>query len=167
MPASLIEETDHEVHVAVDLAILMAASACGSARGATMDTTTVSTFAYSSMQQVKPGMVTMRDGPNDQNVTRIRATCTNADDLPLAGGCSHAGPGADNATATVNSTLSWEGKFPGPAGSACAWSGQAVHVPNAQLVGSGRELCGEITMLRREEAVMRRRIGSAARRPCA
>ena len=114
--------------VMVELAILVAASACGSARGATTDTG--SAFAYSSRQQVQCNTVTM---PEELTVTDIIANCTNSEDLPLAGSCSNPGPRLD-AILAVSRPLSWQGNIPGPAGWGCSWvaGGQAVHVPNAQ-----------------------------------
>ena len=113
--------------VVVELAILLAASACGDARGATPDAG--ATFAYSSRQQVKCNTVTM---PNDPIVTDIQATCTNADDLPLAGSCSNPGPPLSSATLGANGPVAWEGAG-APAAWSCSWvsGGQAVHVANA------------------------------------
>jgi|SRR3990172_141692 len=115
--------------VGLELALLVAASACGSAQGATTDGG--STFAYSSKQQVQCNTVTTP--ADDPQVTQIQVTCTNVDDLPLVGSCSNAGPRFD-AILGVNHPLSWQGDLGGPAGWICGWftsSGESVHVPYA------------------------------------
>ena len=111
--------------IVAELAILLAASGCGNARGATPD---AGTFAYSSRQQVKCNTVTM--GPQD---TEVHAPCTSSDDLPLAGSCSNPGPDL-NVVLGVNTPLGWEigGGIPTWG---CSWvatgGGPAVHVQNA------------------------------------
>lgn len=113
--------------VVLELAILVAASACGDARGATPDAGT--TFAYSSRQQVQCNTTTMPTG-----ATQVQAQCTNAEDLPLVGSCSNPGPGGADAILAVNRPLSWQGTLPGPAAWECAWTTGAntVNVPNGQ-----------------------------------
>jgi hypothetical protein len=111
-----------------ELAILVAASACGSAQGATTDPGTGSTFAYSSRQQVKCNTATMQP-----DATQVTASCAGAEDLPLAGSCSDPGPSPHSAILVVNEPSGWEGGG-AAAGWTCAWAseGLAVHVPNAK-----------------------------------
>jgi hypothetical protein len=113
--------------IVAELAILMAASACGNARGSTTDPG--STFAYSSRQQVKCNTVTMQ--PDSR---QVEAACTSAEDLPLAGGCSNPGPGGGDAILRVNHPGAWEGSGGMAAGWVCKWTvaDQAVYVPNAE-----------------------------------
>jgi hypothetical protein len=110
--------------ILAELAILVAASACGSAGAQTPDTG--SAFAYSSRQQVKCYTKTMGSGVE----TGVEATCLGVDDLPLAGSCSN--PDANPTVAlSVNGPVAWEA----PAATAawdCGWlnaNGLPVNVP--------------------------------------
>jgi hypothetical protein len=114
--------------ILAELAILVAASACGSA-GAQTPPDTGSTFAYSSRQQVKCYSQTMGAGD-----TQVGASCAGSDDLPLAGSCSNRGPGPADAVLAINEPSGWEissGMIPGWL---CIWTvgGQAVNMPNGQ-----------------------------------
>jgi hypothetical protein len=109
--------------IVAELAILVAASACGNARGATPD---AGTFAYSSRQQVQCSSVTMSVGQ-----LSVLAECPHVDDLPLAGTCSK--PGAGGEVLGQNGPAGWEGSIAAPAAWTCSWvsGGQAVNVPGA------------------------------------
>ena len=110
----------------VELAILMAVSACGNALGATTDAGT--TFAYSSRQQVHCNTVTMQA---NSPAGVIFAQCAQLDDLPLAGSCARPGIGPE--VLKDNGPVAWEGSFQTQAEWACGWvtaSGYAV-IPNA------------------------------------
>jgi hypothetical protein len=111
----------------LELALLLAASGCGDARGATLDAGT--TFAYSSRQQVKCNTVMM-----PATATEVQAQCTSSDDLPLAGSCSNPGPGGANAVLGLNGPAGWEISSGAVPAWLCVWTvgGQAVNVPNGQ-----------------------------------
>jgi hypothetical protein len=110
------------------LAILVAASACGSA-GAQAPPDTGSTFAYSSRQQVKCYTETIQAGE-----VSVYATCAGSDDLPLAGSCSNRGPSSSEAVLLFNEPSGWEASSGGIPGWGCTWTvgGQAVNMPNGR-----------------------------------
>jgi hypothetical protein len=107
--------------IVAELAVLLAASACGDARGATPDAGV--TFAYSSRQQVKCNTVTMQ--ANDPPGV-IAAECANVDDLPLTGSCAR--PGIGTEILKDNGPLAWEGTFQAPASWVCGWLSASGYV---------------------------------------
>ena len=118
--------------VVVELAILVAAGACGNAQGATPD---AGSSAYSSRQQLHCNTVNM----SDPNATDVSASCTSPDDLPVTGSCSNPGPPVPGGDAVLarNEPTGWDANFQlqgVTAGWLCSWTiaGQPVHVPGGK-----------------------------------
>jgi hypothetical protein len=110
--------------ILAELAVLVVASACGSARGATTDPGT--TCACPTRQQVKCYRETMlNDGAG------VVAQCVGVEDVPLAGHCSRPGIGPEVLTDIGPS--GWDIPTARAAWS-CAWTGsngQPVNIPGA------------------------------------
>jgi hypothetical protein len=102
--------------ILVEVAVLVTATACGSAQGAaTTDPGTI--CSCPTRQQVKCYTETM---PEDAMVTGVTARCLDVDDIPLTGHCSRPGVGSemlqtdgpsgwDNPAARAAWTCSWMG----------------------------------------------------------
>jgi hypothetical protein len=120
--------------ILVELAVLVTASACGSARGATAaDTGT--TCSCPTRQQVKCYTETML---GDATVTSVTAECEGVEDVPLTGHCSR--PGAGPEVLKESGPSGWDVPQ-GRAAWSCGWLSSTPGVAYVNIPGATAMIC--------------------------